>query len=75
VERAPDGGWLVLGRPALRAVALSDLTNVDALAYAQRRLRDLGVDRALSRAGARMGDRVHIGEFEFDYQPDHQMER
>jgi GTP-binding protein len=75
VERAPDGGWLVLGRPALRAVALSDLTNVDALAYAQRRLRDLGVDRALSRAGARMGDRVHIGGFEFDYQPDHQMER
>ncbi len=75
VERAPDGGWLILGRPALRAVALSDLTNVDALAYAQRRLRDLGVDRALSRAGARMGDRVRIGDFEFDYQPDHQMER
>ncbi|HEY3811113.1 MAG TPA: GTPase ObgE [Acidimicrobiales bacterium] len=75
VERAPDGGWLVLGRPALRAVALSDLTNVDALAYAQRRLRDLGVDRALARAGARAGDRVHIGGFEFDYEPDHEMGR
>jgi GTP-binding protein len=70
VERAPDGGWQVLGRAALRAVALSDLTNVDALLYAQGRLRGLGVDRALARAGARAGDRVHIGGFEFDYQPD-----
>jgi Domain of unknown function (DUF1967) len=24
----------------------------------------------LSRAGARLGERVHIGDFEFDYQPD-----
>ena len=70
VERAADGGWQVLGRPALRAVALSDLTNADALAYAQGRLRGLGVDRALARAGARAGDRVHIGGFEFDYEPD-----
>jgi GTP-binding protein len=70
VERASDGGWQVLGRPALRAVALSDLTNADALAYAQGRLRGLGVDRALARAGARAGDRVHIGGFEFDYEPD-----
>jgi GTP-binding protein len=70
VERAADGGWQVLGRAAVRAVALSDLTNVDALAYAQGRLRSLGVDRALARAGARAGDRVHIGGFEFDYQPD-----
>ena len=53
IERDTDGGWRVLGRPAQRAVALSDLTNVDALAYAQGRLRSLGVDRALARAGAR----------------------
>ena len=69
VERDPSGGWVVLGRPALRAVALSDLTNADALAYAQGKLRGLGVDRALARAGARSGDRVRIGDFEFDYEP------
>ncbi len=73
VERAPDGGWEVLGRAALRAVALSDLTNAEALAYAQGRLRRLGVDRALARAGARGGDRVRIGGFEFEYQPDDDM--
>jgi GTPase len=75
VERARDGGWQVLGRPALRAVALSDLTNAEALTYAQGRLRRLGVDRALARAGVRTGDRVRIGEFEFEYQPDDDLAR
>ena len=70
VERDPSGAWMVLGRPALRAVALSDLTNPEALEYAQSRLRGLGVDRALSRAGVRPGDVVRIGGFEFEYEPD-----
>jgi GTP-binding protein len=70
VERTDDGAFVVRGRPAERAVALSDLTNTQALAYAQARLRRLGVDRALSRAGARQGDLVRIGGFEFEYEPD-----
>jgi GTPase len=70
IERAPDGSLVVRGRQAERAVALSDLTDAGALAYAQGRLRRLGVDRALSRAGARQGDRVRIGRFEFDWEPD-----
>jgi len=72
VERDIDGSWVVLGRSAARAVALSDITIPEALAYAQGRLRSLGVDRALARAGARAGDRVHIGSFEFEYEPDDQ---
>ena len=67
------GGWRVLGRQAERAVALSDLTNPEALAYAQGRLRSLGVDRALARAGAREGDLVRIGSFTFEYEPDDQV--
>jgi GTP-binding protein len=70
VERAPDGALVVKGRQAERAVALSDLTDPTALAYAQGRLRRLGVDRALARAGARPGDRVRIGRLEFDWEPD-----
>ena len=70
VSRDMDGSWLVLGRPAARAVALSDLTIPEALEYAQARLRSLGVDRALARAGARSGDAVRIGSFEFEYEPD-----
>lgn len=68
VERDAAGALVVRGRAAERAVALSDLTHADALAYVQDRLRRLGVDRALARAGAREGDRVMIGGFSFEYQ-------
>jgi GTPase len=70
VRRQPDGTWSVEGRAAERAVALSDLTIPEALEYAQSRLRGLGVDRALSRAGVRAGDLVRIGGFQFEYEPD-----
>ena len=59
VERLGDGSWVVLGRAAERAVALSDLNDDGARqAEAVRRLRRLGVDRALARAGVRDGDEV-----------------
>lgn len=63
-----DGGvFVVEGREAARAVAVSDLTDPDAVALVQRRLRRLGVDKALARAGAREGDTVRIGELTFDF--------
>jgi len=68
VERHDDGTFEVLGREALRAVALSDLTNAEALDEARRRLDALGVDRSLGRAGARDGDTVVIGAFSFAYE-------
>ncbi|HUZ21935.1 MAG TPA: GTPase ObgE [Acidimicrobiales bacterium] len=69
VER--DGGaFVVLGREAARAVAVSDLTDPDAIAHVQRRLKRMGVDRALARAGAREGDEVRIGALTFTYSPD-----
>jgi len=67
IEREGNA-WRVVGRQAERAVALSDLTNPDALAYAQRRLQKMGVDRALARAGVSEGELVRIGDFEFEYQ-------
>jgi GTP-binding protein len=70
VDRTDDGGFVVRGRPAERAVAVNDLTNAQALAYVQGRLRRLGVDRALARAGARQGDLVRVGGFTFEYTPD-----
>ena len=68
IERADDASWIVLGRPAARAVALNDITNADALAFVQDRLKKLGVDKALAKAGAAEGDIVHIGAFSFEYQ-------
>ena len=70
VQRAGSGAWLVVGRAAERAVALSDLTDAGAQAEAVRRLRRLGVDRALSRAGARDGDEVTVGSMTFTWGED-----
>ena len=67
VERRA-GGFVVIGRQAERAVAVNDLTDPQALAYVQDRLRRLGIDRALARAGAQPGDSVRIGELEFEYE-------
>jgi GTP-binding protein len=67
IERADDGAYVVLGRPAERAVAVNDLTNPQALEYVRHRLSRLGVDRALARAGARPGDMVRVGGFTFEY--------
>jgi GTP-binding protein len=61
---------VVTGRDALRAVAVSDLNNADALALVQGRLKRLGVDRELRRAGAREGDTVRIGDLTFEYSAD-----
>jgi GTP-binding protein len=69
------GGWLVEGREAVRAVALSDLTRPDALDEAHRRLKRLGVDRALARAGAQPGDSVRIGALLFDFEDDEGLHR
>jgi GTP-binding protein len=70
IERERDGVYRVIGRAAERAVALSDLTNPEALAYVDHRLKRLGVGKALARAGARAGDTVLVGAFSFDYEPD-----
>ncbi|HEX4161717.1 MAG TPA: GTPase ObgE [Acidimicrobiales bacterium] len=70
VQRAGAGAWLVVGRAAERAVALSDLTDAGAQAEAVRRLRRLGVDRALARAGARDGDEVTVGAMTFTWGED-----
>jgi GTP-binding protein len=67
VVRDDDGAWRVQGRTAERVVAMADLTNLEAMEYVQYRLRKMGVERALARAGAREGDVVRIGPVELDY--------
>ncbi len=67
VERDVDGALVVRGQAAERAVAVNDLTNLQALDYVRDRLKRLGVDKALTRAGAREGDTVRIGKMTLEY--------
>jgi GTP-binding protein len=70
IEREDSGAYVVRGRAVERSVALSDLTNLEALAYVQDRLVKLGVNKALAKAGAGEGDVVIIGRFSFEYHVD-----
>ena len=70
VERVGEGQFRVRGRNVERVVALNDVTTPEALNWIDDRLKKLGVDRLLSRAGAQEGDVVWIGDFSFEYEPD-----
>ena len=50
-------------------VARHDLSNLEALAYLEDRLREIGVVAALERAGFEPGDDVRIGDQEFELHP------
>ena len=67
VTRDDSGAWAVTGRAAELAVAVNDLTNMQAMAHVHAALKGAGVDKALARAGARDGDSVRIGKLRFDY--------
>jgi len=70
VERIGGNEFVVFGKVAERAVALNDVTTDEAADYVQSRLKRIGVDRALAKAGARDGDTVHIGELSFTWYRD-----
>ncbi len=67
LEKTGEANWRVSGRSAERAVRFQDLTDDQALAEIVRRLKDLGVDRVLNRAGVRDGDVVTIGPLSFEW--------
>jgi GTP-binding protein len=67
LEKTGERGWQVRGRSAERAVRFQDLTDDQALAEIVKRLKALGVDRMLTRAGARDGDVVTIGPLTFEW--------
>ncbi|MDE3133405.1 MAG: GTPase ObgE [Acidobacteriota bacterium] len=69
VTRSDGGAYLVAGPGVERLVARYDLDNEDALAHLERRLRGLGVIRALQDAGFEPGDDVEIGGVVFDLDP------
>ena len=70
VERVADGEFRLIGPDVERVVALNDVTTPEALSYIDYRLERVGVPKMLSKAGAREGDIIWIGEFSFEYSPD-----
>ena len=69
VERTGDRQYRVSGLRVERLLARYDLENEEALAHLERRLRGIGVIRALEAQGFEPGDGVEIGGVEFDLHP------
>jgi GTPase len=70
VRRVQDGTFAVDGAGIERLVARYDLDNEEALAHLERRLRGIGVLRALEAQGFAAGDEVQIAGTAFDLDPD-----
>jgi GTP-binding protein len=64
-----DHAYRVTGRGIEMLVERHDLSNLEALAYLEQRLREIGVLAALERAGFEPGDEVRIGEQDFELHP------
>lgn len=69
VVRDQRGKFLVRGKELERVVAGIDPREKGAMSKLERDFERLGVEAALRGAGARRGDRVQIGDFEFEYEP------
>jgi GTP-binding protein len=69
VERTGSHAFRVTGAGIERLVARYDLDNEDALAHLERRLRGIGVIRALETEGFEPGDEVEIAGVAFDLDP------
>jgi GTP-binding protein len=68
VEREDDA-FRITGRGVELLIARHDLSNLEALAYLEQRLREIGVIAALERAGFAPGDEVRIGDEAFELDP------
>jgi GTP-binding protein len=73
VVRLTDGsgrGFRVEHANLEKVVQRIDFDQEDAMLKFARVLKRLKVEETLEKAGAVEGDRVYIGEMEFDFQPD-----
>src|SRR5205085_9717909 len=69
VHRTGEHSYKVTGSGIERLLARYDLENDDALAHLERRLRSIGVIRALEAQGFEPGDDVEIAGVEFELDP------
>jgi GTP-binding protein len=69
VERVGERSYRVSGSGIARLLARYDLSNDEALAHLERRLRGIGVISALEAEGFEPGDDVEIAGVEFELDP------
>jgi GTP-binding protein len=59
--------YILTGKAARRAVLMTDMNNDQAVIMLQNKLKNMGVIKALTRAGAKDGDTVVVDNIEFTF--------
>lgn len=67
IERASDGAFVIVGERVERLAAMTNFDSDEAASRFERALERIGVERRLQEMGAREGDTVRIGSYEFTF--------
>ncbi len=70
VIKEKKGVFVVKGTALERFIVMTDFENEEALGYAQQKLKTIRLDQKLSKAGAKEGDLIRIGLYEFNFDPE-----
>lgn len=67
IDRDPDATWILSGEKLEKLFQMTNFAHDETIMRFARQLRAMGVDEALRARGAKDGDIVRIGEFEFEF--------
>ena len=67
ISRDDDATWVLSGEKLEKLFVMTNLEQDEAIMKFARQLRGMGVDEALRERGAKDGDLVRIGKFEFEF--------
>lgn len=67
IDRDPDATWILSGEKIEKLFQMTNFDHDETVMRFARQLRGLGVDEALRALGAKDGDIVRIGNFEFEF--------
>ena len=67
ISRDDDATWVLSGEKLEKLFVMTNLERDEAIMKFARQLRGMGVDEALRERGAKDGDLVRVGKFEFEF--------
>lgn len=67
INRADDASWILSGDKLEKLFTMTNFDRDESVMKFARQLRGMGVDEALRARGAKDGDIVRIGKFEFEF--------
>lgn len=67
ITRDDDATWVLSGEKLERLFVMTNMERDESVMKFARQLRGMGVDEALRDRGAKDGDIVRIGNFEFEF--------